>query len=175
MMDSDVMDGLTIAKERGDDRVEMRDLLFRKSKAGAGFRFQGIVLFLSERSAVKRFFKRTPGTDAAGIADIGRLFEAGADKRSIGGTSIHAFAAGPAEPFGSGRTSGAERTDGAGMLITEETIVKSPTGGTGFFFADVFADFFGDSGTVFTDQEGDLFKRRALIELGLDQDPLIER
>ena len=55
MMDSDVMDGLTIAKERGDDRVEMRDLLFRKSKAGAGFRFQGIVLFLSERSAVKRF------------------------------------------------------------------------------------------------------------------------
>ena len=61
------------------------------------------------------------------------------------------------------------------MLITEETIVKSPAGGTGFFFADVFADFFGDSGTVFTDQEGDLFKRRALIELGLDQDPLIER
>lgn len=175
MMDSDVMDGLTIAKERGDDRVEMSDLLFRKSKTGAGFRFQDIILFLSERSTVKRFFKRTAGTDTAGIADIGSLFEPGADKRSIGDTSIDAFAAGPAESFGSGRTSGAERTDGAGMLITEETIVKSPAGGTGFFFADVSADFFRDSRTVFTDQEGDLFKRRALIEFGLDHDPLIER
>lgn len=40
LIDSDVMDGLIIAQERGEHGIEMRDLIFRERKAGAGFCFQ---------------------------------------------------------------------------------------------------------------------------------------
>lgn len=148
VMESDMVEGLSITQERGDDGIQMGELSLGDGKTGTRFGFKGIILFLSKGSFIEGFFESASGTVLTGVADIRWLIELWAGIFNVGGAVIDTLTAGPAAPGVAGKAFGADRSKETFVPDIKEAVIESLSQSTGLLIVDMVANLFRDGGTV---------------------------
>lgn len=69
---TDMVDGLSLADQGGDEGVELKSFGFRNADAGTGLGEKSFILLLGKARRVEMFFESTAFSFRAAIADIGR-------------------------------------------------------------------------------------------------------